>query len=286
MRYRNFLIVCCLVLLGCDEPKVCSVPHQKSPELLEQKWIEVIPLKGGLSSATVDKVSDGKSFYVLRLMKERRPDDKMREVKAQAVASEAGYGPKLFAYDIDKGSVLMEYLKPSATALPSSEMPMKLAEVVRQIHDGPALCEGKSILDQMNQRFQDMPVFPSDIDRAQVGSEIEALLKERTDLKKPTHRDLNPNNFIWQGSAFKVIDFENAAQDDPFFDLATISLFHLHDGHSRDAFLKAYFQRELTEEEKNQSPKNAQSCLPLLWTWPYESCIARNDSRKYDLTIT
>lgn len=250
MRFRNFLFLCCFVLFGCDEAEVCVVDPQKSPELLEQQWAQKVPLKGGLSAATVDQVSDGKTFYVLRVMKDRRLEDKMREIKAQQVASDAGYGPKLIAYDLDKGTVLMEYLKPSVTAMFVDELPQKLAALLHQIHDGPAFCEGKSILDQLVQRYEVALVFPPDIDRTRVGDEIAMLLKERTGLKKPTHRDLNPNNFIWQGDSFKVIDFENAAQDDPFFDIATVLLFHLHDDHSRKAFLKAYFQRELSADEK------------------------------------
>lgn len=249
MRFRNFLFICCFLLFGCDEAKVCSVSPQKSPELLAQQWTQKAPLKGGLSAATVDKVSDGKTFYVLRQLNDRRLDDRMRELKAQQVASDAGYGPKLIAYDLDKGTVLMEYLKPSTTAMLVDQLPEKVAALLHQIHDGPAYCEGKSILDQLAQRYEVALVFPSDIDRTRVGTEIASLLKMRTDQKKPTHRDLNPNNFIWQSDSFKVIDFENAAQDDPFFDLATVLLFQLHDDQSRKAFLGAYFHRDLTEAE-------------------------------------
>jgi thiamine kinase-like enzyme len=251
MPFRNFFLLSFLALFGCDEAKVCSVSPQKAPELLDQQWAQKVPLKGGLSGSNLYKVSDGTNSYVIRNIDNRSLEDRVIEIKAQQVASDAGYGPKLIAYDLDKGILLMEYLRPSTTAMLVDQLPEKLATLLHQIHDGPTFCEGLSIVSQIANRFDQIKQYPSDIDHNRLIAEIAMLKKLKVQKKTATHRDLNPNNFIWQGDSFKVIDFENAAEDDPFFDVATVTLFYFHDESSREAFWEAYFKRKLTAEERN-----------------------------------
>lgn len=251
MRFRNVILLSCLFLWSCDKVDTCSLPHQKSPELLRQQWTEEVSLKGGLSGASLYKVSDGVNSYVVRYIDDRTPEDRMREVKAQQVASDAGYGPKLIAYDLDEGIILMEYLTPGIMAIPVDQLPQKLADVLHQIHDGPAYCEGLSILDQINNRFQEIKLYPSDIDHDKLAAVIAGLEKGKSEKKTAAHRDLNPNNFIWQNDDLKVIDYENAAEDDPFFDVAAVSLFYFHDESSREAFWEAYFKGKPTVEERD-----------------------------------
>jgi len=64
-----------------------------------------------------------------------------------------------------------------------------------------------------------------------------------------THRDLNPNNIIMSGGTLLAIDFENAAQDDPYFDLATVGIFNLFTTQQEELFFNAYFGRAATPQE-------------------------------------
>ncbi len=60
---------------------------------------------------------------------------------------------------------------------------------------------------------------------------------------------MNPNNIIFSDHKIFFIDFENAAQDDPFYDLGTIGIFYIFDSYHEQLFLNSYFDRIPTQEE-------------------------------------
>ena len=47
-----------------------------------------------------------------------------------------------------------------------------------------------------------------------------------------------------------MIDYEDASQGDPYFDLATLGIFYLFDETTTKIFLKSYFGRPPTRREE------------------------------------
>lgn len=240
------------IFFGCTK----TLHHHKESylsfesQLLQTHWIEKTPLKGGLSNSTLYKVSDSKNKYVLRNIEHRTWEDREREIQAQSIASQHGYGPHLYAYDIQQGKILMSFLPQSKTLPDSSTKAHKLAKLLQKIHSGPSFCEHISILEQIKSRFHSIFFFPSDINPKDIETLIANLEKNKPLIKTATHRDLNPNNIIFDEYGDpKVIDFENAGEDDPFFDISTIIIFNFENTSEENIFLKAYFKREPTQAE-------------------------------------
>lgn len=55
-----------------------------------------------------------------------------------------------------------------------------------------------------------------------------------------SHNDLNPGNLVVDGERLLLVDWEHAAPNDPFYDLATISVFLAMDGDACARLLAAY----------------------------------------------
>jgi thiamine kinase-like enzyme len=66
----------------------------------------------------------------------------------------------------------------------------------------------------------------------------------------PCHNDLIPNNILYTGSAFKIIDYEFAEQGDPYFDIATLLEFTCVSPQDEMELLTSYFGRPMRAKEK------------------------------------
>ncbi len=65
---------------------------------------------------------------------------------------------------------------------------------------------------------------------------------------RPCHNDLLNANFIDDGEAIRIVDWEYAGMGDPFFDLANFSVNHELDVDGRAALLAAYAGVERAED--------------------------------------
>jgi len=216
---------------------------------LDKNWSKITPLKGGLSDSTLYKVSDGKNLYVIRSIAHRSEEDKIREIQAQKIASIQGYGPKLYGYDVDKGKIVMSFLLDSKEKLDQTTKASKLAHLLKSIHNGPKFCDHIPIREQIKNLLLKAKTHFNDSETSKFLSIIAKLEKVKSFKKTATHGDLNPNNIIFSGGNFKVIDFEDAGQDDPFFDIATIIVFNFENTLYEQEFLKHYFGRNPSRKE-------------------------------------
>lgn len=224
-------------------------------EITGTKEFTIDPLTGGLSDSTLYKVARKDKQWVVRFIGHRSMKDKLREINAQSIASQEGWGPALYASDSNQGWIIMQYIKSTpltAADRMNEETYIKLGTCLQKIHTGPAFSAGKSIVQEIEEllnKLQQQNKLPQSINYELLKSIITSIKKNYPRVMAPTHRDLNPNNIIFSDNQIFIIDFENAAQDDPFYDLATVGIFYIFHPYHEKIFLNSYFNRDYTPQE-------------------------------------
>lgn len=225
--------------------------------LLNLQWDSKVDLKGGLSGSNLSKVSKNQQHYVIRDIHQRNSEDKIREIHAQIIASEEEYGPKIYAYDIPNGKILMSFLESIDDDLTPHEQTYHLAKLLLKIHMGSPYRDHVSILNQTKKLIcEKVKVLPKGIIKTKIVEELSKDKELSSHLKRSTHRDLNFNNMFFTKKGYRIIDFENAGQDDPFYDIATIIIFNFYNSPFEKDFLFKYFGRQLKESELERLKQN------------------------------
>jgi tRNA A-37 threonylcarbamoyl transferase component Bud32 len=274
-----FLIICGYLAYHCSMPATDILSRRIMRRVLkdirafdagDQSTTNVSMLRGGLSGTRLYKVTLDKMSYVVRQIAGRSKYDTEREMAAQQRASDGGWGPHVYYVDQAEGIIMMEFLNPDqkyladATQLNTYEM---LGQLLKKIHAAPGFdTYHASILDEIATQINQLSSAGTDGHfTARLQKQLLEILDKSREAQRQfptstfTHRDLNPNNIIMSGGALFVIDFENAAQDDPYFDLATVGIFNLFTTEQEDLFFASYFDRPATlqEYEKYQDMKIA-----------------------------
>lgn len=258
-----FVFLSALVLLFTWHVQKTSIPAILSKThaldtlytLAGNKDFVITPLKGGMSASMLYKVASKDKSYVIRFIQHRSITARQREINAQTIASERGWGPKLYAADINEGWIIMQYIKPTPFAeidRVGDAIYKALGQSLRKIHTGPAFEIEKDAVKEVGERLERLhqeDKIPSIINYEILKNIIDSVQKNHSKVLAPTHRDLNPNNIIFSGYQPFIIDLEDAAQDDPFYDLGTVGIFYIFDAHHEEVFLNAYFNREPTQQE-------------------------------------
>jgi len=254
----GIVVLCAKYVIKSSVPSILLKTHvlQDMYALSGTKDLVITSLKGGMSESSLYKVDGKDNSYVIRLLDNHRSkESKEREIKVQTIASENGWGPKLYASNIDEGWIIMEYMKP--TPLTQADrvgdtLYESLGKRLHQIHAGPAFTLKRDVLKDIEERLERLhkeDKIPQSIDYAVLKNIIGSVQKNRSSIVTPTHRDLNPNNIIFSEHQPFIIDFEDAAQDDPFYDLGTVGIYYIFDTHHEKVFLDAYFNRVPTRQE-------------------------------------
>ncbi len=223
--------------------------------LADTKNFVITSLKGGMSESMLYKVASKEKSYVIRFIQHRSIAGRQREIEAQTIASERGWGPKLYASDSNEGWIIMEYIKPiSLTQVDrmNDEIYRALGKSLREIHTGPSFAIVQDRLKEIEERLERLhkeDKIPSIINYEILKNIIDLAQKNHSKVLAPTHRDLNPNNIIFSGHQPFIIDLEDAAQDDPFYDLGTVGIFYIFDARHEKIFLDTYFNRTPTQQE-------------------------------------
>ena len=257
-RGRYAVIALCLIALsGCNRgPQDQADPTTLVRESLDLEGpLTVEPLRGGLSGyAKLFLVSTENQKYVLRMIS-KTSSEVSHELACLQTASKAGYGPHVYVADPHRGFIIMEFLpsqRISREDRQSTQLYQALGKAVSKVHHGPAFPEGCTIFDLIRQNLSRLKNY---VQYKKTANQMEELLSiVHSSLAKYTkkascHNDLNPNNMLWSGSSFKIIDYEHACQDDPYFDLATLITFYCFKPEHEQILLGAYFGRPMTREE-------------------------------------
>ena len=222
-------------------------------------------LMGGFSGAYLFTVTSDCKKYIVRFFKHKSLQARQEEIARLKIASQAGYGPHLYYADADEAVEIMEYLtrqKITDDQRNSSDFYVALANLLKKIHCGPKndktkvpfkkIRESISCIKKIieTKQIKDFPV--SLIDQLEAIIEILNKACDSMTITSPCHGDLNPSNIFFLGHEFKVIDFEGAAQANPYKDIATIANSYCFTPASEHILLSSYLEREPSEKEKAQ----------------------------------
>lgn len=261
---------------------------QKHPPATQEEAVQVVEqaldlqgrgvaqeLHGGLSGAKIFRVkvfvvSDGTQQYIVRFLP-RPLKEEPDEITCLRVASEAGYGPHVYAVAPDWRWTVMEYVQSqpvSSEDRSSGRYYQQLGSVLSKMHQGPSFPDQRPILDVFAHNISRLKKRPPLRSIALQLQEILPVIQSAVDPvaeKAPCHDDLTPANLIWTGSTVKVIDYGDARQDDPYFDVATILEFNCFRQDTENEFLSAYFGGPMTKEEQAHLYLMRQA-VRLVWT--------------------
>ncbi len=253
-------IFCCFV--SCTSDHAPQTINRKDAANVVQNALKIDEpiitdeILSGHSGNQLFLATAGNNKYVIRFFK--YPSRAGQEIDCQRIASEFGYGPHVFAADPDQSYIVMEYLPQYAVdqnQFSSSQRYQALGEALFKMHHGPKFPEkGDSIFEDIHSRIRKLKKRTSfELIATRLEEMIFDIQKNLSffpNNKASCHNDLHPGNLIFSGSSFKIIDFGDATQDDPYFDLATVIVFNCFQPEQEEAVLMSYFKRPIKPEEK------------------------------------
>lgn len=198
-------------------------------------------LSGGCSGSEVIKVSTPNKDYVIRFWNMQWAGYFPQDLACQLIASDAGYGPKVYFSDEVQGFTIMDYYFPEA--LPETQIRLQaLVDLVKKIHAGPVVPKGvdRSVyLDSLIDELKTTPFFDLEAIRTIKDTVFNATRPGASCVA--CHRDLHHGNLIYTQSRFIALDYTWGAMDDPFADLANIAIFNCKNEAEDRLLLQLYF---------------------------------------------
>jgi thiamine kinase-like enzyme len=208
-------------------------------------------LGGGITNHNV-KVTRPEGVYVLRIAG-RDTDllgiDRGVEHAATMAAAAVGVGPEVEAFVEPEGWLVTRFIEgaiPSVERMRDPETLVRVAQALRAVHGGGQV-PGRFAALEVVESYRDTAVERGATLPDAFGPAHELALRvarARAGFEPvPCHNDLLNANFIDDGDAIRIVDWEYAGMGDPFFDLANFSINHELDRHGRAALLVAYLGR-------------------------------------------
>jgi aminoglycoside phosphotransferase (APT) family kinase protein len=219
---------------------------------------DVSVLRGGLSGATLLAFTVAGVGYVLR-----RPDPMRlahqvrvpRELECMKIASELGVAPRLRHVDPETGVSIMDRVGRPLGRPRDSRRVERVASALRRLHGGPPFPTGRSLAAAVRQLDESLRTRGPDGLPKRLVETLDELtqLTLRFAQSAPCHLDLNPGNILETDNAIYFVDWETAAQSDPFLDIAELGVFTFSAPDARADLLEAYLARIPTEEDRARS---------------------------------
>ncbi|MBN9414141.1 hypothetical protein ABS71_15695 [bacterium SCN 62-11] len=209
--------------------------------------LKVTPLSGGRSGASLWLIERDGQRYVVR---QSGPNRSEREEICIRLASGRGLAPRLL--EARQGVTVMEWSDGQALhrGTPRETDPLgRLAATLRHLHDGPAFPEGPSMLAMYRDLERHLENLP-----AVIGHTLEATTPELAECGQPApcHLDLNPSNILATPERIHLVDWELAAQNEPYLDLAQLGIWICRQPLERAELLAKYLQAEPTLQQKRR----------------------------------
>jgi aminoglycoside phosphotransferase (APT) family kinase protein len=221
------------------------------PAELQGPATTITRVAAGLSGAGVYRVDVGGQASVLKISDESEPLARWRaKLRIQQLASNAGLAPRIIHVDEARRAMVSEFVvdrsfpalywnpdtREAAIAL--------LGRTVRRLHEIPlpVEAEGKSARDflagiwALVGQSSPLPAFVSDA--------VERVLAEDAPVAERaavlSHNDVNPTNLVYDGERLLLLDWETSGPNDPYYDLAAVSVFLRMDDDTCKSLLAAY----------------------------------------------
>ncbi len=228
-------------------------------------WAIEGQLAGGLSTSTLYKLIIDDKRYVARLSDpEHLHNNLEREYGAMQIGADQALGPALHYAHAETGLAIMDFIEsqPSRTDNESDfSFIVHMARLLRNLHHGQPFQKDISLVDKVEFIVSQLrPEFASAklVQNGVATMRSLAPLLQNRDDERPCHCDINPGNVLFDGARLWLVDWASATQENFYFDLACCCSFYFpaHSSNKRNeaeqAFLQHYFERPLTEEEKEK----------------------------------
>ncbi len=193
----------------------------------------VEPLPGGLTNKNY-KVATPDATYVVRHSAPSSTDelavDRRAEYENSVRAAAAGVGAPVVEFLPDDGILVIGFLEGETLSdehLQSSGVLPRVAEACRRLHAGPAFVNRFDMFElqpeylaRVQRRGFRLPA--GYLEHAGTVGRIRNALAVRPVGLRPCHNDLLAANFIDDGRAVWIIDYEYSGNNDPYFELGNI----------------------------------------------------------------
>jgi thiamine kinase-like enzyme len=219
---------------------------------------QVSQLSGGLTNENY-LVETGGQRYVMRIpgqSTELLSIDRANEVYNTKAAATTGIGPRVLEHVPGLDILVLEFIEGttmSARALQTKEMAARMAASFRRLHASRRFLQDfnmfrliESYLGIVDQHHVTIPDGYRDwlptvarIERATSAGALPSV---------PCHNDLLCENFIDDGKALRIVDYEFSGNNDPCFDLGNTAQEAEFDQDLRAVLCSAYFGRQDTQQ--------------------------------------
>jgi aminoglycoside phosphotransferase len=205
----------------------------------------------GLSGAGVYRVEAAGQAFVLKISSEGEPlEGWRRKLHIQQLAANAGLAPRVVHKDEARRAIVSAFVVdrsfPALYGDPRTREAAlaQLGRTVRRVHELPLPPDANSkdprellatLWSGLGANFA-LPTFVGDAVRRELTAEAPA--PERAPVL--SHNDVNPTNLVYDGENLMLLDWETAGPNDPFYDLAAISVFLRMDEATCQRLLAAY----------------------------------------------
>ena len=226
----------------------------KRISLWDGQETKVSQLSGGLTNENYLIEAAGQR-YVMRIpgqSTELLAIDRANEVFNTKAAATTGVGPKVLEHIPDLDVLVLEYIQGptmSAATLQTKEMVERMAGSFHRLHASPRFLKDfnmfRLIEDYLRIVQEHQVTIPAGYrDRLPVVAKIESALKTGALPAVSCHNDLLCENFIDDGTALRIVDYELSGNNDPCFDLGNTAQEAEFDQELRTALCAAYFGRD------------------------------------------
>lgn len=213
--------------------------------------VMVLPLSGGLTNENY-LVETGGARYVIRIpgqSTELLSIDRANEVHNTRAAATTGIGPQVLELIPDLDVMVLEFIDGptmSAQTLQSREMAERMAVSFRRLHAAPRFLQDFNMFRLIEKYLEIVDThqvtIPGDYrDHLPTVADIERAVGAASLPTVPCHNDLLCENFIDDGVALRIVDYELSGNNDPCFDLGNTAQEAEFGDELRAALCEAYF---------------------------------------------
>lgn len=206
-------------------------------------------VSAGLSGAGVYKVGER---HVLKVSTERGGWIRKRDVLERAAS--VGLAPRVVHADEARLAVVSEFVADRGlapwlgTPATRGEAIAALGRTLRRAHELPLRGDAAQPLALLGEVWDgELAGFP--VPAALLEAVAQLRAEEPPAYDGPlvlSHNDLNPSNLIFDGERVLLLDWDAAAPNEPYYDLATVSVFFRFDQAASLALLSAYRSEPVT----------------------------------------
>jgi aminoglycoside phosphotransferase (APT) family kinase protein len=202
---------------------------------------------GRLTAMLVLRVVVRGTPYLLRIIPEQSFGLPEREFACMRLASEAAIAPAIRYANVDDRLLITDFV--AAKPYPVDPAP-QIARMIRAVHalpDFPMAIKYFDVLDGFIRRFQAARLIPESAtaELFRLYAKMAQVYPREDDLVA-SHNDLKPQNILFDGTRFWLVDWEAAFLSDRFTDLAVAANFFVFDYQAEEAYLQAYFSAPAT----------------------------------------